>query len=55
MEETWELKARIEALLIASDRAVTVLALAQCLNVTEMIDHSADGGYYICLIGYISY
>ena len=35
MEETWELKARIEALLIASDRAVTVLALAQCLNVTE--------------------
>jgi segregation and condensation protein B len=31
----WELKAKIEALLVASDRAVTIQALALCLGVTE--------------------
>ena len=35
MEETWELKPKIEALLIASDRPVTIQALAQCLSVGE--------------------
>jgi segregation and condensation protein B len=35
VEEIWELKAKIEALLIASDHAVTIQALAQCLCVTE--------------------
>ena len=35
MEEMWELKAKIEALLVASDRAVTIQALALCLGVTE--------------------
>ena len=35
MEETWELKPKIEALLIASDRPATIQALAQCLNVGE--------------------
>ena len=35
MDQTWELKAKIEALLVASDRAVTIEALAQCLEVSE--------------------
>jgi segregation and condensation protein B len=35
VEETWELKPKIEALLIASDRPVTIQALAQCLSVGE--------------------
>jgi segregation and condensation protein B len=35
VEETWELKPKIEALLIASDRPATIQALAQCLNVGE--------------------
>jgi segregation and condensation protein B len=35
VEEPWELKAKIEALLIASDHAVTMQALALCLEVTE--------------------
>ena len=35
MEETWELKPKIEALLIASDRPVTIQALALCLSVGE--------------------
>ena len=35
MEEIWELKSKIEALLIASDRPVTIQALAQCLSVGE--------------------
>ena len=35
MNETWELKAKIEALLVASDHAVTIRALAECLEVTE--------------------
>ena len=35
MDQTWELKAKIEALLVASDRAVTIEALAHCLEVTE--------------------
>ena len=35
MNETWELKAKIEALLVASDRAVPIRALAECLEVTE--------------------
>ena len=35
MDQTWELKAKIEALLVASDHAVTIQALAQCLDVTE--------------------
>jgi segregation and condensation protein B len=35
MQSMWELKARIEALLVAADRAVTVPALALCLDVTE--------------------
>jgi segregation and condensation protein B len=34
MEVLWELKAKIEALLVAADRTVTVPALAQCLNLT---------------------
>ena len=35
MDQTWELKAKIEALLVASDHAVTIEALAQCLEVTK--------------------
>jgi len=35
VEETWELKPKIEALLIASDRPVTIQALAQWLSVGE--------------------
>jgi segregation and condensation protein B len=35
VDQTWELKAKIEALLVASDHAVTIQALAQCLEVTE--------------------
>lgn len=35
MEEMWELKAKIEALLVASDHPVTIQALALCLGVTE--------------------
>lgn len=35
MDQTWELKAKIEALLVASDHAVTIESLAQCLEVTE--------------------
>ena len=35
MDQAWELKAKIEALLVASDRVVTIEALAQCLEVTE--------------------
>lgn len=35
MEAIWELKSKIEALLIASDRPVTIQALAQCLSVGE--------------------
>ena len=35
MDQTWELKAKIEALLVASDHAVAIQALAQCLDVTE--------------------
>jgi len=35
MEQAWELKAKIEALLVASDRQVTIESLAQCLEVTE--------------------
>ena len=35
MEQTCELKAKIEALLVASDRAVSIRDLAQCLEVTE--------------------
>jgi hypothetical protein len=36
VEEIWELKAKIEALLVAADRSVTVPALALCLDVTEV-------------------
>jgi len=35
MEQAWELKAKVEALLIASDRPVTIKAFAQCLEITE--------------------
>jgi len=35
VEAIWELKSKIEALLIASDRPVTIQALAQCLSVGE--------------------
>jgi segregation and condensation protein B len=35
VSEPWELKAKIEALLVASDHAVPIRALAQCLEVTE--------------------
>jgi segregation and condensation protein B len=35
VDQTWELKAKIEALLVASDHAVTIESLAQCLEVTE--------------------
>ena len=35
MDQTWELKAKIEALLVASDRAVTIASLAECLGVSE--------------------
>jgi len=35
VNETWELKAKIEALLVASDHAVPIAALARCLEVTE--------------------
>ena len=35
MEESWELKPKIEALLVASDRPVSIAALAACLGVTE--------------------
>jgi segregation and condensation protein B len=35
VDQTWELKAKIEALLVASDHAVTIEALAQCLEVTK--------------------
>jgi chromosome segregation and condensation protein ScpB len=35
VEEKWELKAKIEALLIACDHAVTIQPQAQCLNVPE--------------------
>jgi segregation and condensation protein B len=35
VEEIWELKAKIEALLVASDRPVTIQALALCLGVRE--------------------
>jgi segregation and condensation protein B len=35
VDQTWELKAKIEALLVASDHAVAIQALAQCLDVTE--------------------
>jgi len=35
MDEPWERKAKIEALLVASDHAVPIRALAQCLEVTE--------------------
>ena len=35
MEESWELKPKIEALLIASDRPVSLAALAECLGVSE--------------------
>ena len=34
MEELWALKAKIEALLVAADRSVTIPALAQCLDLT---------------------
>jgi segregation and condensation protein B len=33
--ETWQLKARIEALLIGLDRPATMQAMAQCLGVSE--------------------
>jgi len=35
VDQTWEMKAKIEALLVASDHAVTIEALAQCLSVGE--------------------
>ena len=35
MEQAWELKPKIEALLVASDRPVTIKALAQCLEISE--------------------
>lgn len=35
MDQTWELKAKIEALLVASDHAVKIESLAQALEVTE--------------------
>ena len=35
MEESWQLKPKIEALLVASDRPVSITALAVCLGVTE--------------------
>ena len=35
MEEMWKLKPKIEALLIASDRPVTIQTLAQCLSLGE--------------------
>jgi segregation and condensation protein B len=35
VDQTWELKAKSEALLVASDHAVAIQALAQCLDVTE--------------------
>jgi segregation and condensation protein B len=39
--ESWELKARIEALLVASDRPVTIAALAVCLEVSEDVLEAA--------------
>jgi segregation and condensation protein B len=35
MEQTWELKPKIEALLVATNRPVAIKALAQCLEVSE--------------------
>jgi segregation and condensation protein B len=35
VEESWELKPKIEALLVACDRPVSIAALAACLGVTE--------------------
>jgi segregation and condensation protein B len=35
VEESWELKPKIEALLVACDRPVSIAALAVCLGVTE--------------------
>lgn len=35
MEDAWQLKPKIEALLISSDRAVTVQALARCIEISE--------------------
>jgi segregation and condensation protein B len=35
MEQTWELKPKIEALLVATNRPVAIQALAQCLEVSE--------------------
>ena len=35
MEQTWELKPKIEVLLITSDRPVTIEALALCLDVAK--------------------
>jgi segregation and condensation protein B len=35
LEQIWELKPKVEALLVASDRPVTIKALAECLAVTE--------------------
>jgi len=35
MEQTWELKPKIEALLVATNRPVAIQALALCLEVSE--------------------
>jgi segregation and condensation protein B len=35
VEESWQLKPKIEALLVASDRPVALAALAECLGVSE--------------------
>jgi segregation and condensation protein B len=35
MEQTWELKPKIEALLVATNRPVAIQALARCLEVSE--------------------
>jgi segregation and condensation protein B len=35
MEQTWELKPKIEALLVATNRPVAIQALARCLGVSE--------------------
>jgi chromosome segregation and condensation protein ScpB len=35
MEQTWELKPKIEALLVAINRPVAIQALARCLEVSE--------------------
>jgi chromosome segregation and condensation protein ScpB len=38
MEQTWELKPKIEASLVATNRPVAIQALARCLEVSEELD-----------------